>query len=81
MLEKRLQVFQKRYLRIILGVLYPTLILNVDLLQKMGQEDVAVKIAERKWRWIGHIARRDPGHLTKQSFEWKLEGTRRRARP
>ena len=25
--------------------------------------DIAVKVAEQKWWWIGHIARKDPHHM------------------
>ena len=59
------------------GFFYPTVISNVELLRRTEQVGIAVKMTELKWRWIGHIARKDPQHLTRQSFEWSMEGARR----
>ena len=67
-LEKRIRVFQRRFLRRILMIFYPTVISNVELLRTTGQVDIAVKVTERKWWWIGHIARKDPHHLTWSHF-------------
>ena len=80
-LEKKIQVFQRKCLRRILGIFYPNRISNVELLRTTRQIDIAVEISDRKWRWIGHVARRDAGHLTRQSFEFAMDGGRRRGRP
>ena len=80
-LEKRLQVFQRKCLRRILGFFYPNRISNSDLLERTGQTDMIIKIIDRKWRWLGHVARKKPEHLTQQSFNWGMDGVRRRGRP
>ena len=53
----------------------------MNLYQRTGQKDVVLKIIDRKWRWIGHIARKDPQHLTRQCLSFEMEGIRRRGRP
>ena len=75
-LEKRLQVFQRRCLRIILRLFYSTLTSNANLLQRSGQRGIILKVVDRKWRWIGHIARKEP-----ESPVWRMEGVRRKGRP
>ena len=40
-----------------------------------------LQIVERKWKWVGHIARREPQHPTRQALRWHMEGKRRRGRP
>ena len=36
-----------------------------------GQGNVVVDIVDRKCRWIGHTARKGPGHLTRRHFNSK----------
>ena len=38
-------------------------------------------IARRRWRWIGHILRKDQGSIPRVAVEWKPEGHRKRGRP
>ena len=79
--EKKLRVFQQKCLRRILRVFYPNLVRNEEILRRTEQIDIIEEQTDRKWRWIGHMARKHPGHITKQAFEWKLGGKRRRGRP
>ena len=79
--ERKLQVFQQKCLRRILKIFYLNLVSNKEVLRRAGQTDILVDIVERKWRWVGHIARRDPQHLTRQALSWQCQGTRRRGRP
>ena len=41
------------------------------------QRDIIVDVVERKWHWIGHIARKDPSHSRKQLLHFKSSGKRR----
>ena len=79
--EKKLQVFQQKCLRRIMRIFYPNLVTNVEVLRRARQEDVMADIVVRKWRWVGHIARREPQHLSKQAMSWHWHGHRRRGRP
>ena len=79
--EKRLRVFHLRCLRRILRIFYPNLVRNQIVLERSGERDIIEEVRDRKWRWIGHIARREEGHLTKQALGFHMEGRRRRGRP
>ena len=37
-------------------------------------------MACRRWRWIGHILRKDQGSIPRVAVEWKPEGHRKRGR-
>ena len=36
---------------------------------------------KRKWTWIGHQLRKDPGNITRQALRWNPQGKRKRGRP
>ena len=70
--EKKLRVFYLKCLRRILRVFYPNLVKNEVILERTGEKDIVGEIRKRKWRWIGHVARREDGHLVKASNKLKL---------
>ena len=80
-LEKKLRVFQQRCLRRIWNIFYPNLVSNEEVLRRANQTDLVTEITETKWRWVGHMARKEPEHLTCQAFSWEAEVRRRRGRP
>lgn len=46
-----------------------------------GQEDIAVEIAIREWRWIGHMLRKDHHGISRKSIFRTADGKRIRGRP
>jgi hypothetical protein len=36
----------------------------------MGQKHIVLEIVDKKWRWIGHMARKPEEHLTRKAFAW-----------
>ena len=80
-LEKKLRVFQQRCFRRVLNIYYPNLVSNEEVLRRAGQTDIITDLTKKKWRWVGHVARKEPEHLTRQAFCWRAEGRRRRGRP
>ena len=42
---------------------------NQDLLDQCQQESIEIKIARRRWRWIGHISRKDQGSILRVAVE------------
>jgi hypothetical protein len=40
-----------------------------------------VKIAKRKWRWVGHVLRNDQHDVSIEATFWTADGTRNRGRP
>jgi hypothetical protein len=80
-IENRLRMFHHICLRRILNVFYPNLVSNKEILRRTDQEDIVVEVADRKWRWVGHMARKGPENLTRQVFTWVLQGQRKGERP
>lgn len=55
----KLRVFVNRCLRSIFKIRWPKVICKNECKEIAGHEDIAVGIAIRKWRWIGHMVRKD----------------------
>jgi len=75
------QTFVNKRLRQILGIFWPNDITNEDLWLKTGQEDVAITIKRRKWKWIGHTLRREKENTTRIAMKWNPQGKRKQGRP
>eukprot|EP00105_Crassostrea_gigas_P027665 XP_011449082.1 PREDICTED: uncharacterized protein LOC105343405 [Crassostrea gigas] len=80
-LTKKRRVFVNRCLRSIFKIRWPKVISNNELRDMAGQEGIAVEIARRKWRWIGHVLRKDQHDITRESIFWTADGKRKRGRP
>ena len=65
----------------IVRIFWPQIISNQDLFDEYQQESIETTIARRRWRWIGHILRKDQGSIPRVAVEWKPEGHRKRGRP
>ena len=46
-------------------------------LHKAGAEDWIGGHTRRKWRWAGHLARKDDDRWSKKSLDWTPPGTRK----
>ena len=77
----KLQTFVNRCLRYILRLWRPNIISNKDQWKVTGQEDINVEIRKRKFRWIGHILRKEDGEIPKSALFWNPQGNRKRGRP
>ncbi|KAI0224679.1 hypothetical protein LSAT2_024347 [Lamellibrachia satsuma] len=66
-LAHKLEAFQNRCLRKILGVFWPNTIINEELHRKT-----------RRWRWLVHVCQMLPGALPKTALRWTAAGKRRR---
>ena len=78
---KKLSTFHTKNLRRILRVLWPETISNQQLLARCNQESMDTIIMRRRWRWIGHVMRREPSNITRTALHWTPEGKRKRGRP
>jgi hypothetical protein len=72
----RLSIFHTKSLRRILKIFWPNTISNKDLLNRCQQEDMATIITKRRWKWIGHVLRKEPDDTTKIALYWTPEGKR-----
>ena len=68
-------------LRKILRIFWPQKISNDQLLKQTKQEDIRTIVTRRRWRWIGHVLRKDNHNIAKFAMRWTPEGKRRRGRP
>jgi len=42
---------------------------------------MAILLIRRRWKWIGHVIRRDQNSITRRALHWTPEGKRKRGRP
>ena len=80
-LTRKLRVFVNRCLRTIFKIRWPRIVSNNELREMSGQEDITVEIARRKWRWVGHVLRKDQHDITREAIFWTADGKRKRGRP
>jgi len=80
-IQRKIQTFVNRCLRLILRICWPNNISNKDLQKATGQEDINLEIRKRKFRWIGHTLRKEDGEISKTALFWNPQGNRNRGRP
>ena len=78
---EKLSTFHTTCLRRILRIFWPNRISNNDLLRQCGTESMSTLITQRRWRWIGHVLRMQPGSIPRVALHWTPEGKRKRDRP
>jgi len=80
-IQRKIQTFTTRCLRYILRIWWPNIISDKDLWKITGQEDINLEIRKRKFRWIGHILRKEDGEVPMAALLWNPQGNRKRRRP
>ena len=77
----KLSVFHTKNLRRILQTFWPDTISNQQLLAWCNKDSMENIIMGRRWRWIGHVMRREQDNITRTALHWIPEGKRKRGRP
>ncbi|KAG7308870.1 hypothetical protein JYU34_006132 [Plutella xylostella] len=78
----RIRVAQRAMERAMLGISLRDRIPNVVIRKRTKVFDVGMRVAELKWEWAGHLARREDGRWTKAVTEWwPRDGRRAVGRP
>ena len=77
----KLSVFHTKNLRRILQIFWPGTISNQQLLAHCNQGSMKTITMRRRWRWIGHVMRREQDNITRTALHWTPEGKRKRGRP
>jgi hypothetical protein len=77
----KLQTFVNRCLRNILRIWWPKTISNTELWKTTQQIPISSEIKMTKWKWIGHILRKDQNNITRKGLDWNPQGERRKGRP
>ncbi len=80
-IKHKLEVFQNRCLRRILGIYWPETISNKDLRKRTGMRSVESEVRARRWNWIGHVCRMERTAIPRVAMRWTPEGRRNRGRP
>ena len=80
-ISSKLQVFINGCLRLILRIRRLEGVMNVELWRLANMEPISTTIKMRKWRWLGHTQRKQPGDITRSALTWSPQGARRRGRP
>ena len=70
-LEQKLQTAQRAMERKMLHVTLRDKIKNTEIRRQTQVKDIMVKLKEAKWRWAGHLARREDNRWTKRHTEWQ----------
>ena len=78
---QKLEVFQNKCLRRILGIYWPNKISNYELRRKTCVRPVSLEVKQRGWRWIGHICRMPLVAIPQVAMRWTPDGKRKRGRP
>ena len=74
-------VFHTMNLRRILQIVCPDTISNQQLLARCIQDSMETIIIGWRWRWIGHVMRREHDNITCTALHWIPEGKCKRGRP
>ena len=77
----KLDVFQSKCLRRILGIFWPQTISNEELYRRTGTAPLSQEIRKRRWLWIGHIHRMGRDTIPRVALRWSPPGKRTRGRP
>ena len=80
-LEQKLVTAQHAMERKMLHITLHDKVKNSVIRSKTKVKDILEKIKEAKWRWTGHVARREDNRWTKRLTDWQPRtGKRRRGR-
>ncbi|GFS02359.1 LINE-1 reverse transcriptase-like protein [Elysia marginata] len=79
--ENKIDVFQSRCLRQILRVKWRDRITNSKVLETARMETISGIIRKRRWKYIGHIPRKEADSDCITALTWAPEGKRRQGRP
>ena len=79
--SNKIQTFINKCLQRILNVKWFDRVPNTTLWERAKQEQLAVQVRRQRWRWVGHMLRKDTANVTRQALEWNPQGKRKRGRP
>ena len=79
--EKRLNTFLHKALRRILKIRWPMKVSNEEIRRRVSLATISEMVAHRRWRWIGHVLRRENNSIPRVALTWTPDGRRKRGRP
>ena len=79
--EKKLDAFMHKCLRRLLRIRWSQRIRNDEIRRRAGiEQTISEVIRQRRWKFIGHVLRRDNNNIARKASTWTPEG-KRRGRP
>ena len=79
--ENKIDVFQSRCLRRIFKIRWQERITNKEVLKMAEIENLSEDVRRRRWKFIGHVMRKEPNNDCRTALTWAPEGRRKRGRP
>ena len=79
--ENKIDVFQSRCLRRIFKIRWQERITNKEVLQMAEMEYLSGDVRRRRWKFIGHIMRKESNNNCRTALTRTPEGRRKRGRP
>ena len=79
--NQRLDVFQSRCLRRILKIKWEERISNKEIMERTGMKKMSEEVLRKKWKYIGHILRKEPENDCVTAMTWAPDGKMKRGRP
>jgi len=70
---ERLDIFHRKCLRRILGIFWPYTISNCELYERAREGPISETLKVRRWRWIGHVLRRENDNNCRVALTWMPE--------
>ena len=80
-LDIRIQAADMKVLQLIKCVTRTVKIRNADTYEEFHIKPILYVIREGKFRWLGHVMRREPPSMLHEVVNYKVKGTRPRGRP
>ena len=80
-IKKKLDAFQQKCLRRILGVTYRDRVTNDEIYRRTATRPFSQIIETRRMKYAGHVIRMTPERDQKIALNWRPEGRRGRGRP
>ena len=78
---EEMEVAEMKMLRFAMGVTRKDKIRNEHIRKTVKVERLRMKMREGRFRWYGHVMRRDQEYVGRKLMEKELPGKRRRGRP
>ena len=79
--REKLDGFDSRSLRRIMGIRWQQRVSNVELRRRTKQPPVTSLLRKRRLKWLGHALRMDESRIAQQAMTWTAGGKRKPGRP
>ena len=81
-IARKVDAFQQRCLRRILGITYRDRVKNEEIMRRTGQRRLQDVVAGRRSQFWGHVVRMDANRIPRSALGWfSAEGKRKKGRP